>query len=125
MIPPEVRAEIRRLREVEGLRVNTIARLVGVHHSTVSAVIERVHRPTSSPPEVKRRPSILDPYMPLIIETLKKYPTLPANQLYEMLRRRERHTTPPVAIDLPDNPKVKNLTVVPHELSNYDPEDDS
>ncbi len=88
MIPPEVRAEIRRLREVEGLRVNTIARLVGVHHSTVSAVIKQVQRPTSTPSEVKRRPSILDPYIPLINETLKRYPTLPATQLYEMLRRR-------------------------------------
>ena len=72
MIPPEVRAEIRRLREVEGLRVNTIARIVGVHHSTVSAVIEKVQKSTPSPPEVKRRPSILDPYMPLITETLKR-----------------------------------------------------
>ncbi len=88
MIPPEVKAEIRRLREVEGLKVNTIARLLGVHHSTVSAVIEHARRPTSSPSEVKRRPSILDPYMPLISETLGKYPTLPASQLYEMLRRR-------------------------------------
>lgn len=88
MIPPEVRAEIRRLREVEGLRVNTIARLVGVHHSTVSAVVEQVQRPTSTPSQVKRRPSILDPYTPLISETLRKYPTLPASQLYEMLRRR-------------------------------------
>lgn len=88
MIPPEVRAEIRRLREVEGLRVNTIARLLGVHHSTVSAVVEQARRPASPPPEVKRRPSILDPYLPLISETLKRYPTLPASQLYEMLRRR-------------------------------------
>jgi transposase len=88
MIPPEVRAEIRRLREIEGLRVNTIARLLGVHHSTVSTVIEQTRGPTSSPSKVKRRPSILDPYMPLITETLKKYPSLPATQLYEMLRRR-------------------------------------
>ena len=88
MIPPEVRAEIRRLREAEGLRVNTIARLVGVHHSTVSAVIEQVQRPTSTPSEVKRRPALLDPYIPLITETLKRYPTLPATQLYEMLKRR-------------------------------------
>jgi hypothetical protein len=61
MIPPEVKAEIRRLREVEGLKVNTIARLLGVHHSTVSAVFEQARMPTSSPPEMKRRPSILDP----------------------------------------------------------------
>ena len=40
-------------------------------------------------------------------------------------RRRERHVSPPVAIDLPDNPRAKNLTVVPHDLADYDPEDDS
>lgn len=88
MIPVEVRAEIRRLYEVEGFRVNTIARLLGVHHTTVSAVIERAGRPTGAPSEVRRRSSILDPYMSLITETLKRYPTLPATQLFEMLRRR-------------------------------------
>lgn len=88
MIPPEVRAEMRRLHEVEGLKVNSIARLLGVHHTTVSAVIERAGRPTCAPSGVKRRPSILDPYMALITETLRKYPTLPASQLFEMLRRR-------------------------------------
>jgi transposase len=87
MIPREVRAEIRRLYEVEGLKVNTIARLVGIHHSTVTAVIEGAGMSAELAPK-KRRPSILDPYMPLITETLTKYPTLPASQLYEMLRRR-------------------------------------
>lgn len=88
MIPPEVRAEIRRLREVEGLRVNTIARLLGVHHSTVSAVVERDRVPGEAPSEVKRRPSMLDPYLPLLEETLRRYPSLAASQLYEMLTRR-------------------------------------
>jgi len=88
MISPEVRAEIRRLHEVEGLKVNTIARLLGVHHSAVSAAIEGAGRATDTPSEAKRRPSILDPYMALITETLRKYPTLAASQLYEMLRRR-------------------------------------
>ena len=36
-----------------------------------------------------------------------------------------RQAAPPIAIDLPDNPKAKNLNVVPHDLKGYDPEDDS
>jgi len=88
MISPDLQAEIRRLHEVEGLKLNTIARLLGVHHSTVSTVIERHRMAAGDGAQVKRRPSILDPYMMLITETLRKYPTLSAAQIYEMLRRR-------------------------------------
>jgi len=39
-------------------------------------------------------------------------------------RRRQHNAAPPVAIDLSANPKAKDLTVVPHDLADYDPEDD-
>lgn len=88
MISAQLQVEIRRLYEVEGLKLNTIARLLGVHHSTVSAVIEGGRKPGTDRAKVRRRPSMLDPYMPLITETLRKYPTLSAGQVYEMLKRR-------------------------------------
>ena len=88
MIPPELAAEIRRLATVEGWRRGTIARHLGVHHSTVGRVLARAGavEPIESPP--KRRPSALDPYVPWLRDVLGRYPKLPASQLYEMARRR-------------------------------------
>lgn len=84
MIPPRKRAEIRRLYKVEGWRRNTIARHLGVHHSTVTRVLEQdgVEVPR------RRRPSMIEPYLPWLRETLKRYPRLPASTLYEMARHR-------------------------------------
>ncbi|MFW6052247.1 MAG: IS21 family transposase [Myxococcota bacterium] len=85
MIPPRLEAEIRRLATVEGWRRGTIARHLGVHHSTVGRALARVgveEAPRSS------RPSMLDPFVPWLRETLERYPKLPASQLYEMARRR-------------------------------------
>lgn len=39
-------------------------------------------------------------------------------------RRQARHAKPPIAIELPDDPRVKNLVVTPHALADYDPEDE-
>ena len=93
MISAELTAEIRRLYEVEGWRVNTIARHLGVHHGTVTRALERsgilrrkVEGPLHQSP--RRRASILDPFLPFIRDTLERYPRLPATQVHEMLRRR-------------------------------------
>lgn len=84
MIPPRLEAEIRRLATVEGWRRGTIARHLGVHHSTVRrALAEQL---AAAP--VKPRPSMLDPFVPWLREVLERYPKLPASQLYEMARRR-------------------------------------
>jgi hypothetical protein len=37
--------------------------------------------------------------------------------------RQARNAPPPVAIDLPDDPRVKNLVVTPHSLDRYDPKE--
>lgn len=37
--------------------------------------------------------------------------------------RHERLAPPPLPIDLPDDPRVKNLVVIPHPLSAYDPKE--
>jgi transposase len=85
MISPEVRAEIRRLFYAEHWRVGTIASVLGLHHETVEAAIE-VERFRSRLHVV--RPSMLDPFMPFIRETLERYPKLRATRLYEMIRQR-------------------------------------
>src|SRR5712691_9918224 len=60
MIPPEQRAEIRRLYYAEHWRIGTIATTLGVHHDTVRVAIERFIRPGT-----QVRPSTLDPYKPV------------------------------------------------------------
>jgi len=86
VIPPRLETEIRRLATIEGWRRGTIARHLGVHHSTVSRALARSGgEPSRSP---ARRPSMLDSFVPWLQETLERYPKLPASQLYEMARRR-------------------------------------
>ena len=38
-------------------------------------------------------------------------------------RRQQRHAKPPIAIELPDDPRVRDLVVTPHDLADYDPEE--
>ncbi len=84
MIPTELEHKILRLYFVEQWKVGTIARQVGVHHSTVRRVLHTQGLPERSPP----RQSIVDPYVPFIEQTLSKWPTLPASRLYQMVRQR-------------------------------------
>ncbi len=85
MITPELHAEIRRLYFGEHWKVGTIAAALGVHHDTVRAAIAHdthaVRRGTC-------RPSMLDPYLPFIRDTLVQYPRLRATRLFEMVRAR-------------------------------------
>lgn len=86
MISPQVAAEIRRLFTIEGWRRHTIARHLGIHHSTVGRALDRAG--LLPPGEPRRRPSMLDPYVPFVRETFERYPELPLAELYEMARRR-------------------------------------
>ena len=79
-----VAAEIVRLFTVEGWRIGTIARHVGVHHSAVG----RVLKAAGKEPEKHRRKSMVDDYRPFIKETFSRYPLLPASVLYRMVRAR-------------------------------------
>jgi transposase len=84
MISPERRAEIRRLFYAEHWKIGTIAAELGLHHDTVRAAVD-----TDSfvrPGLV--RPSALDPYHTLIVETLTRHPGLRTTRLHEMLRIR-------------------------------------
>lgn len=85
MITPEQHAEIRRLYYGEHWKVGTIAAALGVHHDTVRAAVahdtQGVRRGTY-------RPTQLDPYLPVIRDTLAQYPRLRATRLFEMVKAR-------------------------------------
>ena len=84
-IDPQLETDILRYHFVERWRVNTIAVQLGVHHSTVSRVLSQAGIPKA---QRTRKPSILDPYTPLIVETLKQFPRLSAARLYVMAQER-------------------------------------
>jgi transposase len=84
-IPPEVEAQILRLHHVEKWLRGTIARQLHVHHGTVTRVLAQAGLPKI---DGRQRPSKVDPYLPLILETLKKYPKLTASRLFVMVCER-------------------------------------
>lgn len=81
----EVESKILRYHFVEKWRVGTIATQLGIHHSVVERVLSQ-----AGMPKVERatRPSIIDPYLPFIIQTLEQFPKLSAARLYEMAKQR-------------------------------------
>lgn len=85
MISKDHEAEILRLYHAEKWKVGTIAAQLGIHHGTVRRVLTRAG---VVPPRRKQGPSITDPYVPLIVETLARYPKLPASRLYQMAKER-------------------------------------
>jgi transposase len=85
MIEEARKAEILRLFFAEKWRVGTIAQQLGLHHGTVQRVIDASSRVDVSAPT---RPTLADPYIPFIEETLEKFPTLPASRLWQMVRER-------------------------------------
>jgi transposase len=85
MITPERAAEILRLYHAEKWKPGTIARQLGVHHTTVRRVLAQAGQ---APGLLSTRPSMADPFVPLIRTTLEKYPTLRASRLYAMVRSR-------------------------------------
>jgi transposase len=84
MIPPETRVQIRRYFYAEHWKIGTIAQALNVHPDTVRRAIE-VERFQHAEP---LRPSIVDPYLPLVRETLEQHPRLRATRLYRMIRDR-------------------------------------
>ncbi len=84
-ISPEKEAQILRYYHVEKWRVGTIANQLGVHHGTVDRVLSQAGLPKA---ERSRQPSLLDPFVPFVVKTLEKYPTLTASSLFAMVRER-------------------------------------
>ena len=85
MISPEQQAQILRLYHAERWRVGTIATQLKLHRDTVARVLTRAGLPQIVP---MRRPTLIDPYVPFILETLETFPKLTAARLYEMVRQR-------------------------------------
>jgi transposase len=85
MIGKDREAEILRLHHAEKWPVGTIAAQLGHHHSTIRRVLAQagLHAGLCS-----ERPSIADPYLPFIVETLATYPRLCASRLYTMVKAR-------------------------------------
>ena len=84
-IDDKTRAEILRLYYAEKWKIGTIARQLGVHHSTVDRVLAAAGVPRE---ERRRRRSKFDPFLPFIRQTLPVYPRLTASRLYQMARER-------------------------------------
>lgn len=84
-IRPELEAEILRYHFVEKWRRGTIARQLSLHHGTVARVLAQAGLPGNGS---VRRVSQLDAYLPFILQTLEKFPTLTASRLYGMVRER-------------------------------------
>jgi transposase len=82
----EKEAKIVRYYHVEKWKVGTIARQLGIHHSTVRRVLLDIGVAGRERLACK---SMITPYLPFILETLNKYPRLTASRLYGMVRERD------------------------------------
>lgn len=85
MIPKETEAAIVRLFHAEKWKIGTISTQLGVHRDSVRRVLKQNGLVV---PEREPRPSIVDPFVPFIIETLAKYPKLTGSRLWGMARER-------------------------------------
>ena len=81
----ELEAKILRYHFVEHWGTHTIAAQLGIHHSSVDRVLSQAGMPKA---ERTLQASIIDPYIPFIIETLAQYPKLTATRLYAMAQQR-------------------------------------
>ena len=82
----DLEAKILRYYHVEKWRIGTIARQFMIHHSTVSRVLLNA----GILEERLGCKSMIDPYRPFILETLKKYPLLTASRLYAQVCRSKK-----------------------------------
>ncbi|XXX65754.1 hypothetical protein WME82_45815 [Sorangium sp. So ce128] len=85
MIAKEKEAEILRLYHGEKWPIGTIAAQLGLHHTTVQRVLGQAG---VDPKVVAPRPSMVDPFVPCIVEQLGKYPSLRSSRLFGMLKER-------------------------------------
>ena len=84
-IDKALEAKILRYYFVEHWGPHTIAAQLGIHHSVVDRVLSQAGMPKA---ERTRQTSIIDPYLPFLIETLAQYPRLTATRLYAMAQQR-------------------------------------
>ncbi|GAB6044322.1 IS21 family transposase [Endothiovibrio diazotrophicus] len=123
-ISTELRAQILRYHHVEHWRVGTIARQLGVHHTTVDRVLAESGLPKA---ERATQPSMIDPFRPFVAEQLERFPTLTASALYGMVCERgypgsEHHFRHQVALLRPRKPAEAylRLRTLPGEQGQVD-----
>ena len=82
---PEQCAEIARLHYAEHWKVGTIAAQLGLHPDVIENVlgVGKARAERTGP-----RPTLIEPYVDFVAQTLATYPTLRATRLYDMLRER-------------------------------------
>lgn len=83
-ISVELQAEILRCYHVEKWRIGTISRLLKVHHN----VVRRVLAETGVPKTQINKSPLLEPFLPLVLEILNKYPGITARRVYDMVCER-------------------------------------
>ena len=89
--PPDIETQILRYYHAEKWTAGTIARQLHVHHSVVRRVLAQAGLPRIG---AAKRPSPIDAYLPLIRETLEKFPTLTASRLFTMAHERGYRGSP-------------------------------
>ncbi|HET8996233.1 MAG TPA: IS21 family transposase [Acetobacteraceae bacterium] len=89
--PPDIEAQVLRYYHAEKWTAGTIARQLHVHHSVVRRVLAQAGLPRIG---AAPRPSRIDAYLPLIRETLEKFPTLTASRLFAMVYERGYRGSP-------------------------------
>ena len=84
-ISKESEAQILRYHHVEKWPVGTISKQLGIHHDAINRVLTQ-----SGIVKAMRtqQASIIDDYLPFVLETLEKYPLLCASRLYAMVVER-------------------------------------
>ncbi len=91
VMPPDIEAQILRYYHAEKWTAGTIARQLHVHHSVVRRVLAQAGLPRIG---AAKRPSPIDAYLPLIRETLEKFPSLTASRLFTMAHERGYRGSP-------------------------------
>jgi len=89
--PPDIEAQILRYYHAEKWTAGTIARQLHVHHSVVRRVLAQAGLPRVG---AAQRPSPIDAYLPLIRETLERFPSLTASRLFTMAHERGYRGSP-------------------------------
>ena len=84
-LSPEIEAQILRYYHAERWRIGTIATQLQVHRDSVARVLAQAGLPALGP---VRRPSVIDPYLPFILDTLTQFPRLRASRVYDMVKGR-------------------------------------
>jgi len=84
MIRSETSVQIRRYFYAEHWKIGTIAQQLRIHPDTVRRAIESDHLHRAQ----ILRPSITDPYLEFVRQTLDQHPRLRATRIYQMIRER-------------------------------------